>query len=85
MKLNVLIDWKIKSLLLSVSVFGFSTFGWAANISSTGTGGNWNVASSWVGGVIPGPGDVVTIINGATITVTNNTTVTSVSLNSGST
>lgn len=85
MKLNVRIDWKIKSVLLSVFIFGCSIFSWAANISSTGAGGNWNATTSWVGGVIPGQNDVVTIVSGATVTVTSNTTVTSVTLNSGGT
>jgi|GEM_PF-2822072 len=85
MESNVLICWKTNSLLLSVFVFSLCSFGWAANISSTATGRNWEATSSWVGGVVPGPGDVVTIVSGATITVNSNRTVTSVIINSGGT
>ena len=41
-----------------------------ATITSTAAGGNWNLGSSWVGGVVPGPGDDVIIVSGATITLT---------------
>ncbi|MDF2456449.1 MAG: hypothetical protein K0R51_2442 [Cytophagaceae bacterium] len=41
----------------------------AAVITSTGTGGAWNVGSSWVGGVVPGTNDDVVIAAGATVTV----------------
>ncbi|MDP2113913.1 MAG: G8 domain-containing protein, partial [Bacteroidota bacterium] len=42
-----------------------------AAFTSTATGGDWNVGSSWVGGVVPGSGDDVTIVSGATITLTS--------------
>ncbi|HXA00605.1 MAG TPA: G8 domain-containing protein, partial [Cytophagaceae bacterium] len=42
---------------------------YAAVITSTGAGGAWNVGSTWVGGVIPGAADDVTIASGATVTV----------------
>jgi hypothetical protein len=38
-------------------------------ITSTGTGGDWNVGTSWVGGVAPVAGDDVTIASGALVTV----------------
>jgi hypothetical protein len=40
-----------------------------AAIISTATGGNWNDVGSWVGGVVPGAGDDVTIASGALVTV----------------
>ncbi len=42
-----------------------------ANIMSTGVGGNWTEASSWVGGVVPSSNDLVTIVSGATVNINN--------------
>jgi hypothetical protein len=39
------------------------------NISSTGSGGLWSSASTWVGGAIPDTNDNVTIASGATVTI----------------
>jgi len=40
-----------------------------ASISSTSTGGFWNTPSTWVGGVVPGAGDNVTITAGSTVEI----------------
>ncbi|MDB5256950.1 MAG: hypothetical protein JWM14_1645 [Chitinophagaceae bacterium] len=37
--------------------------------TSTGSGGPWNVGSTWVGGTVPGTNDDVVIAAGATVTV----------------
>lgn len=55
-------------ITLLLSAFFFRSFG--ANITSTSTGGNWNATGSWIGGVVPVAGDVVTIDYRANITVT---------------
>src|SRR5690349_20323528 len=55
-------------LTLGLILFTISTTS-AATISSTAAGGNWNTASTWGGGVIPGAGDDVIIVSTATVTL----------------
>ncbi len=71
----------IKHCLLTF--FGMIMFvsGFAANITSTASGGNWNNVGSWVGGIVPLAGDDVTIINGATVTVTAPVACTNITIN----
>ena len=47
-----------------------------AAITSNVVTGNWNDTASWVGGVIPGDGDTVTIANAAVITIPSGVSVT---------
>ncbi|MBL0342000.1 MAG: T9SS type A sorting domain-containing protein [Bacteroidetes bacterium] len=53
----------------------FSTSRSSAQIFSTIAGGNWNVGTTWVGGIVPTNGDPVIIQGGATVTVTTNTDI----------
>ena len=67
------------SLLMSLFIGVTSAF--AANISSTGSGGNWSATSTWVGGVVPVAADNVTIVAGATVTLDQaSATVTSLTI-----
>ena len=56
-------------LIILILVSAWNSFTSAATITSTASGGNWNNAGSWIGGVVPGTGDDVIITSGATITV----------------
>ncbi|MBI2268844.1 MAG: PKD domain-containing protein [Bacteroidetes bacterium] len=60
---------KLTLFYISVLFLVLTTNGFSAAISSTVSGGNWNTAGTWVGGVIPGAGDDVTIVDGATVNV----------------
>lgn len=57
----------------------------AATITSTATGGDWNIGETWVGGVVPGEADTVTIASGAAVTVTANVAATSIDFLAGAT
>lgn len=46
-----------------------------AAISSTGSGGLWSSPSTWAGGVVPGPGDDVTISPGTAVLIDTDVTV----------
>ncbi|HQQ84108.1 MAG TPA: hypothetical protein PK059_12960, partial [Cyclobacteriaceae bacterium] len=53
----------------------------AASISSTAGGGNWSATGTWVGGVVPTPGDDVTIVSGATVSIDVNAACLSLTMN----
>lgn len=50
---------------------------------SSARSGNWNSPATWIGGLVPGAGDVVTIGNGHTVTVTASEACTSVNIGNG--
>jgi hypothetical protein len=57
----------------------------AGNISSTAVGGNWSLAATWVGGVVPTANDNVTIVDGATVTIDTAAVAFTVTIGTGGT
>ncbi|MEP7171284.1 MAG: fibronectin type III domain-containing protein, partial [Bacteroidota bacterium] len=70
---NKLYFWKVYSVSegkLSTSLDGSQATAAPGNITSNGTGGGlWSVGASWTGGIAPGAGDSVTVLNGDVVTV----------------
>ncbi|MFD2941159.1 T9SS sorting signal type C domain-containing protein [Flavobacterium notoginsengisoli] len=60
--------------LLCVGMFFVVSYANAATITSTATGGNWNVPSTWSGGIVPLPTDIVVIANLANVLTNGNQT-----------
>ncbi|MET3028402.1 GEVED domain-containing protein [Flavobacterium sp. UW10123] len=62
--------------LLCVGMFFVVSFAYAATITSTATGGNWNNSSTWIGNAQPGTGDIVVIAttNGNSVNTNGNRT-----------
>lgn len=54
-----------------------------ATIQSNSSG-NWNNTSTWVGGIIPGVNDNIEIINGHSITINTNVSITDITITNGS-
>ncbi|MCX7954130.1 MAG: gliding motility-associated C-terminal domain-containing protein [Bacteroidales bacterium] len=74
---------KIKCIsLIFILLLGYEIV-FSATIVSNAVTGNWNSASSWVGGVIPTSNDSVVIVSGANITLNVNATVYKLKINSG--
>ena len=51
---------------------------------TTASGGNWSATTSWTGGVVPASTDAAVILAGASITVTTNATVSSITFSNNS-
>ena len=67
---------------LCIILLAFTGNMYAAPIDSNGSG-NWNNPATWVGGVVPTAGDIVTIADGHTVTVTANAACSSVNIGKG--
>lgn len=72
-----------KNVVVLISALCFFQKTYCATISSNAVAGNWTAGASWVGGVVPGAGDVAVIVNGGNITVNTNITVGSMQINAG--
>lgn len=71
----------MNKLLFFISVFLLlPVVFFAAPISSTAVGGNWSNPASWNGGVVPSTSDDVTIASGATITLDQDASVLSLTV-----
>ena len=68
-------------LLLVFSLASVSMWG---QITSTGTGGDFNTGSTWVGGIAPTSSDNVVIVTGAVVSTGNNLTRTGTTTVNGS-
>ena len=72
----------MKTFILStIFVLLTITAAFSANISSTAAGGNWTDNTTWSNGVVPGAGDNVTVVSGATVTLNQDVTVLSLTVN----
>lgn len=75
------LSFRIVSLLVVLYVSLLSVE--AATITSNAVTGNWSTKGSWVGNVVPTATDDVVIVSGANITMQGNTTMNSLTINSG--
>lgn len=69
----------IQRYLLGLLICAFSTTGYS-QIISTPAGGDWSNPATWVGAVVPGLTDPVTIADGATVTIDINAEALSLSV-----
>ncbi|MBE2188776.1 MAG: hypothetical protein KGZ71_05985 [Desulfobulbaceae bacterium] len=69
---------RVSLILAFISFFAIGQNAWAAAISATASG-NWNTGATWVGGVVPGPDDDVTI-GAFTVTLDVNAEIQSLTL-----
>jgi len=65
--------WCPRFLMGAFILISFAGTVSGATINSTPAGGFWSNPSTWVGGVVPGAGDDVTIADGAIVTIDSDT------------
>ncbi len=76
----------IASNLVNLPFIVANTGAFSGGFLSNGTGGgNWNISSTWQGGVVPGTGNSAVILNGDVVTLDIDPTVKSISVQSGGT
>jgi hypothetical protein len=62
---------KFKAIVLLIAIMMGATAGHTATIYWVGGSGDWDTATNWSTGALPGPGDNVVIGSGPSITVTH--------------
>jgi len=83
-------DYRLRKQMVYIMLFFVmmlqSVLNFAATITSTTAGGNWNSGSTWVGGSVPAVGDRVVIATstGNSVTLTAAHTSIGITINSGS-
>ena len=55
----------------------------AGTVKSAGVKGKWSVGATWVGGVMPGPADLVVIADADTVTIDTTTTIAGLTVGEG--
>jgi len=62
----------MKNILSLIFIIALSIRGYSATITETAGGGEWTTGATWIGGSAPVDGDVVVILAGSTVTITDN-------------
>jgi Fibronectin type III domain/FG-GAP-like repeat len=70
---------------LSTALSGSQATTAPGTVMSTAIGGNWSLATTWAGGVVPTAGDNVTIVDGATVTIDTAAVALNVTVGQGAT
>ncbi len=60
-----------------------NTAAMAGTVKSAGVKGKWSVGSTWVGGVLPGPQDLVVIADADTVTIDTSATIANLTIGEG--